>query len=710
MEESILKNLPQPIYIYDKENLRFLNANDAALNLYGYSLDEFLQLDLTDLYAPEDIENLLSTPADIKKDEKARELFKHRKKDGTYVFVKINKISYQYGTSEAYLNFLQDVSELFELEKNNQTFKAAFDNTNDMIFITDPEGIITYINDSVKRNFGEDANNILNTSIMLLCNEEDKMLINNSVFQSHIKETVTFTIEIKTSAENRIETDIISTPIFNVDNNVDSFVLIAKAVKEYGLNDSGTKKESEANEKDINVEKSRDVDSAGKKNSLFRGLFHDILTPLNVILGFSQELSESINAPTPEQKEAIDVIDQNRTALLGLMHSIVEFSDAEVDNSKTEVTKIPITEIIDILDKDLNEVTGMKDLELSYGKISSSLKIVTDKKKFLNLLINLFRLVGGISKNKKLYFSAYPVRKSSFNISVSDAFGKSSPQLIETLKQLFAGKNDPQMSGIFKLNSQIINNLLETLGGQFIEVNENTDKHDVAFKFPQKLSGEIESPSSPIVEDEISISEEEESVIEETPIDSEQQSFNINEEIEIEEEAEMPGSLKEKELVSEIVEQEQEHLPKETKVHVDKNEVNLKKSQETPANKNGLSSLRCLYIEDQVDSQILFKVQMKDLKSIQFAASFEEALPLLESNNFDFIIMDINLQGDYNGLDALKVIHQLPKFENIPVIAVTAYVLPGDKEKFIATGFTDFISKPIFRDKLLESLKKIFVN
>jgi two-component system, cell cycle response regulator DivK len=49
-------------------------------------------------------------------------------------------------------------------------------------------------------------------------------------------------------------------------------------------------------------------------------------------------------------------------------------------------------------------------------------------------------------------------------------------------------------------------------------------------------------------------------------------------------------------------------------------------------------------------------------------------------------------------------------FQNIPVIAVTAYVLPGDKEKFIATGFTDFISKPIFREKMLESLNKIFVN
>jgi CheY-like chemotaxis protein len=139
-------------------------------------------------------------------------------------------------------------------------------------------------------------------------------------------------------------------------------------------------------------------------------------------------------------------------------------------------------------------------------------------------------------------------------------------------------------------------------------------------------------------------------------------------------------------------------------------EISINETPEPAKRKNGISSLRCLYIEDQIDSQILFKVQMKELKNIQFAASFEEALPLLESQKFDFIVMDINLQGEYNGLDALKIIHQMTGLENIPVIAVTAYVLPGDKEKFIATGFTDFISKPIFREKLLESLNKIFVN
>ena len=116
------------------------------------------------------------------------------------------------------------------------------------------------------------------------------------------------------------------------------------------------------------------------------------------------------------------------------------------------------------------------------------------------------------------------------------------------------------------------------------------------------------------------------------------------------------------------------------------------------------SKLSCLYIEDQVDSQILFKVQMKGLKDIQCAKSFEESVPLLDANKFDFIVMDINLQGEYNGLDALKIIHKMPLLEGIPIIAVTAYVLPGDKEKFIATGFNDFISKPIFREKMDESL------
>jgi CheY-like chemotaxis protein len=101
---------------------------------------------------------------------------------------------------------------------------------------------------------------------------------------------------------------------------------------------------------------------------------------------------------------------------------------------------------------------------------------------------------------------------------------------------------------------------------------------------------------------------------------------------------------------------------------------------------------------------------MKELHDVKFAVSFEEAQQVMLNYQFDFIVMDINLQGEYNGLDALKIIKTMPAFSSIPIIAVTAYVLPGDKEKFIAAGFDDFISKPIFKEKMMESLEKIFLS
>jgi len=137
-------------------------------------------------------------------------------------------------------------------------------------------------------------------------------------------------------------------------------------------------------------------------------------------------------------------------------------------------------------------------------------------------------------------------------------------------------------------------------------------------------------------------------------------------------------------------------------------EITEKKEEATEVRNIDLTRLSCLYLEDQVDSQILFKVQLKDLKSVEFAESFEAALPLLKTKKFDFIMMDINLKGEYNGLDALRIIQKMPGYSNTPIIASTAYLLPGDKENFIAAGFRDFIPKPLMREKILTILRKLF--
>jgi len=720
MSELFIKNNPQPIFIYERESLRFVDVNAAALKLYGYSSDEFLQMDLTDLYTSEDIQTLLESAQEIFKDGEFSKPFKHRKKDGNYIYVRISRIEYQYNESESYLNILEDVSGLFDTEKKKNIFKAAFENTNDMIFITDPEGYITFVNDSVCKTLGVSVNDLMNTDITLNCGEEDKNFINDSVFHSHIKETVSFTIDFITSEGRLLESDVVSTPIFDIYNKLEAFVLIAKTSARPKISSTESKTDSELSQKSDVDQKPGDnkINEPVISSTFLSGMFHEILTPMNVILGFTQELVESIESPSPEQKEAIDIINQNRVLILGLMNTIVEYVELQFNNEESDLTEIPITEVIENYEKNLNEITGIRDIEFAYGKISSSLRFNIDRKKFFNLINNLYRLIGRISQQKKLYFSAYLADNNTFNISISDGFGKSSAQLVETLKSLFIDRNEPKALGLSKLSIQIIESLLNVLNGNFLIINEHSDKKDAVIRFPLNLVQNVE-PS--VAQDEEKVIREQEEIKPEVIVE-EPQLLNLSDEILIDEEkigtannkSEKKSGFniidrKEKEDVN-VVEQEPEKLfmPEVNKA-IEENKT-VQEKVAAPQSKNGLSSLRCLYIEDQVDSQILFKVQMKDLKNIQFAASFEDALPLLETHEFDFIIMDINLQGEYNGLDALKVIHQIPKFQNIPVIAVTAYVLPGDKEKFIATGFTDFISKPIFRDKLVESLNKIFVN
>jgi CheY-like chemotaxis protein len=169
-----------------------------------------------------------------------------------------------------------------------------------------------------------------------------------------------------------------------------------------------------------------------------------------------------------------------------------------------------------------------------------------------------------------------------------------------------------------------------------------------------------------------------------------------------EEETIAEEKLREEEKTEEIKEIPEEEKPEEK-------EIPEKSVPSTTSKKTlDISKLNCLYLEDQIDSQILFRVQMKELNSIEFATSLEKALPLLKSKKFDFILMDINLQGEYNGLDALKIIRQMPGYENIPIIAVTAYVVPGAAEKFIQAGFNEFITKPLLREKIIGALEKVF--
>ena len=116
-----------------------------------------------------------------------------------------------------------------------------------------------------------------------------------------------------------------------------------------------------------------------------------------------------------------------------------------------------------------------------------------------------------------------------------------------------------------------------------------------------------------------------------------------------------------------------------------------------------------LLVENDQPSRDVVKIFFKESCEIEFAVNAEEALEKVNSAHYDLILMDINLGKGMNGIELTRQIRNETRYEKTPIIALTAYAMAGDKEKFIAAGCTHYVSKPF--DKLtLTGLIKNIIN
>ncbi len=696
MFDLLIKDNPEPIFVYNKDDLMFLEVNNAALELYGYSKDEFLKMDLTDLYTTEDIQNLLDSNNQTK-EGKFSKPFKHRKKDGSFVFVEISKMSFKFGEKDAHFNIIKDVTGRFELKQKQQQLHASFNNSDNPQFITDSTGFILEVNKKAIEVLNRNEEELINSSFTSLVEDENRGKINTGIFQANIKDAQSFICKLKNFRNELFETEIISVPILDFENEINSFNILLKLKAE-----KDTLTESEVESESVTLA-SKDLPEPDVSSASLSNIFHEILTPINVILGFTQEIMESIKNPTDEQKESIDIINHNKEVLMNSINTAAEYSKIKETVSNLKIEKISMPEVVDEIYNNFYSIIGTDVVDFAYGKISSSLTFNSDKENFIKLINLLVKTTTKIIGGNKLYLSASQFDDNNFLISFKDNYSSMSSHIADTLNNLFTTTNSSvrKKYGISKISLDLAKSLLQMLGGKFY-LNED-EKKDSGFIFPLILN-EVQENASPIVD---SI-EENDSEFSEG--ENKDYSFTSDLDVNI---VTKETEKNENTLLDHSASKEQNILPSQsTEASFDNKKEEVVFTNYGTYNQEyniDLPQLTCLYIEDQIDSQILYGLQMKDLKDIQYAVSFEEALPLLDKFSFDFILIDINILGEYNGLDALRMIHRLPGYEKLPIIAVTSYVLPGDSSKFIAAGFNDFISKPIFREKVIASLEKIFL-
>ena len=114
---------------------------------------------------------------------------------------------------------------------------------------------------------------------------------------------------------------------------------------------------------------------------------------------------------------------------------------------------------------------------------------------------------------------------------------------------------------------------------------------------------------------------------------------------------------------------------------------------------------KILYIEDDaINAFVIMKLLGKEY-SVVHKEGGEEGLHLLSEEKVDLVLMDINLgNGKMDGIEAMKRIKA--NLKGLPVVAVTSYALPEDKDRFLSEGFDDYIPKPVDRSTLLLHVQK----
>ena len=110
---------------------------------------------------------------------------------------------------------------------------------------------------------------------------------------------------------------------------------------------------------------------------------------------------------------------------------------------------------------------------------------------------------------------------------------------------------------------------------------------------------------------------------------------------------------------------------------------------------------RVLLVEDNENTQFLIENLLEDTYALTVVSNAEDALLEAFNTEFDLVLMDINLGEGANGADVLRELRAMPTYSNVPIAALTAYALPGDKERFLEMGFSAYLSKPFNAEELL---------
>ncbi|HEY9106410.1 MAG TPA: response regulator, partial [Roseateles sp.] len=120
----------------------------------------------------------------------------------------------------------------------------------------------------------------------------------------------------------------------------------------------------------------------------------------------------------------------------------------------------------------------------------------------------------------------------------------------------------------------------------------------------------------------------------------------------------------------------------------------------------GLAGARILLVEDNaINQELACRLLEGAGVAVSIAGDGREALAALDDQRFDAVLMDCQMPV-MDGYEATRALRQRPEFQDLPIIAMTANAMAGDREKVLEAGMNDHVAKPFRVEELFTTLAR----
>jgi PAS domain S-box-containing protein len=451
---TLFERNPEPMWVFDRETLAFLEVNEAAIKHYGYSRDEFLQMTLKDIRSAEDVPALID---DVKQPDRgavSTAVWRHRKKDGSMIDVAITANDFEWNGRPARLVLAINITERKRAEEAlrsaEQKYRAIFENSIEGIFQTTPDGKYVSVNPAMARMYG------YNSPEELMGSVSD---IGKTVYVDPNQR-----LEFKRLIERQGFVELFEYEANRKDGSKIWLSENARAVRD----ENGAIIYYEGTVEDITEQKRvKEVERASKAKSEFLSrMSHELRTPLNAILGFGQLLERQ--KPTAVQKNRIAHILNGGRHLLNLINEILDISRVESGRFQLSLEPVLVEQAVDEAIDLIRPTAADRTINIErFGLLEGSPSILADRQRLKQVLLNL--LSNAVKYNRhggRVVLDLASQNDGRFRISVSDEGSGIPPdkraRLFSPFDRLGAENSDTQGTG---LGLALSKRLTEAMGG-----------------------------------------------------------------------------------------------------------------------------------------------------------------------------------------------------------------------------------------------------